>query len=48
VILGGALLLDEIVLRAGSDAVLISDGGVRLGLAVERLEATDRRPPEPC
>lgn len=48
VIVAGALLLERIVERAGVDEVLVSDGGVRLGLALEHLEAADRRSPEPC
>jgi exopolyphosphatase/guanosine-5'-triphosphate,3'-diphosphate pyrophosphatase len=48
VIVAGALLLEAIVLRADATEVLVSDGGVRFGLALEHLDASDRRPPEPC
>jgi exopolyphosphatase/guanosine-5'-triphosphate,3'-diphosphate pyrophosphatase len=48
VLVAGAQLLEAIMLRASADEILISDGGVRLGLAIEALVAADRRPPEAC
>ena len=37
---GGALLLGQLVERAGAAEVLVGDGGVRFGLARELLDAS--------
>jgi exopolyphosphatase/guanosine-5'-triphosphate,3'-diphosphate pyrophosphatase len=42
VILAGALVLRAIVRRAGADAVLVSDRGIRWGLYYEMVASRDR------
>lgn len=40
-VVGGALIVEAVVLAAGVDHVRVSDGGVRFGLALEALDPTD-------